>query len=75
MRNWKLGLLIRTQLKWVGAVQYLLSVPAASHKSAIGRYCSLIQFQVWVSSSPTIILAGPTVLSAVGVNPPQDAVR
>jgi hypothetical protein len=28
-----------------------------------------------VSSSPTIILAGPTVLSAVGVNPPHDGVR
>ena len=28
-----------------------------------------------MSSSPTIILAGPTVLSAVGVNPPHDGVR
>jgi hypothetical protein len=27
-----------------------------------------------MSSSPTIILAGPTVLSAVGVNPPHDGV-
>jgi hypothetical protein len=33
------------------------------------------KFRVWVSSSPTIILAGPTVLSAVGVNPPHDGVR
>jgi hypothetical protein len=28
-----------------------------------------------VSSSPMIILAGPTVLSAVGVDPPHDGVR
>ena len=39
--------------------------------------CPRIQceFRVWVSSSPTIILAGPTVLSAVGVSPPHDGVR
>jgi hypothetical protein len=28
-----------------------------------------------VSSSPMIVLAGPTVLSAVEVNPPHDGVR
>jgi len=28
-----------------------------------------------MSSSPMIVLAGPTVLSAVGVNPPHDGVR
>jgi hypothetical protein len=37
------------------------------------RYCSLIPGLAVKLS--TIILAGPTVLSAVGVNPPHDGVR
>jgi hypothetical protein len=41
--------------------------------SALGRFCSLIP-GLGVKLS-TIILAGPTVLSAVGVNPPHDGVR
>jgi hypothetical protein len=41
--------------------------------SAYGRYCSLIPgFGVKLSA---IILAGPTVLSAVGACPPHDGVR
>src|SRR5246127_5040832 len=41
--------------------------------SAAGRYCSLIPgFGVKLSA---IILAGPTVLSAVGACPPHDGVR
>ena len=41
--------------------------------SAIGRYCSLIPgFGVKLSA---IILAGPSVLSAVGACPPHDGVR
>src|SRR5262249_32038934 len=42
-------------------------------ESARGRYCSLIPgFGVKLSA---IILAGPTVLSAVGACPPHDGVR
>src|SRR5271168_1023466 len=41
--------------------------------SSIGRYCSLIP-GLGVKLS-TIILAGPTVLSAVGACPPHDGVR
>jgi hypothetical protein len=41
--------------------------------SALCRYCSLIPGLAVKLS--TIILAGPTVLSAVGVNPPHDGVR
>src|SRR5256886_910615 len=42
-------------------------------KSAYGRFCSLIPgFGVKLSA---IILAGPTVLSAVGACPPHDGVR
>ena len=41
--------------------------------SAIGRYCSLIP-GLGVNLS-AIVLAGPTVLSAVGVSPPHDGVR
>jgi hypothetical protein len=37
------------------------------------RFCSLIPGLAVKLS--TIILAGPTVLSAVGVNPPHDGVR
>src|SRR5271154_371378 len=41
--------------------------------SATGRFCSLIPgLGVKLSS---IILAGPTVLSAVGASPPHDGVR
>ena len=41
--------------------------------SFIGRCCSLIPgLGVKLSA---IVLAGPTVLSAVGVNPPHDGVR
>ena len=41
--------------------------------SAVGRYCSLIPgLGVKLSND---ILAGPTVLSAVGVSPPHDGVR
>jgi hypothetical protein len=41
--------------------------------SAFGRYCSLIPgLGVKLSA---IVLAGPTVLSAVGVSPPHDGVR
>ena len=42
-------------------------------KSACGRFCSLIP-GLGVKLS-TIILAGPTVLSAVGACPPHDGVR
>src|SRR6266487_2418024 len=46
---------------------------AAVHESAVGRFCSLIPgFGVKLSA---IILAGPTVLSAVGACPPHDGVR
>jgi hypothetical protein len=46
---------------------------AALHESGIGRLCSLIPgFGVKLSA---IILAGPTVLSAVGACPPHDGVR
>src|SRR3954447_6951471 len=46
---------------------------ALSLLSASGRYCSLIPgFDVKLSA---IILAGPTVLSAVGACPPHDGVR
>jgi hypothetical protein len=41
--------------------------------SEMGRYCSLIP-GLGVKLS-TIILAGPTVLSAVGACPPHDGVR
>jgi hypothetical protein len=41
--------------------------------SALGRFCSLIP-DLGVKLS-TIILAGPTVLSAVGACPPHDGVR
>src|SRR5215813_11579548 len=42
-------------------------------RSVIGRYCSLIPgFAVKLSA---IILAGATVLSAVGACPPHDGVR
>ena len=50
----------------------------ASHLSVITsglacRYCSL--FSGLAVKLSTIILAGPTVLSAVGVDPPHDGVR
>jgi len=41
--------------------------------AALRRLCSLIPGLAVKLS--TIILAGPTVLSAVGVNPPHDGVR
>jgi hypothetical protein len=41
--------------------------------SGVGRFCSLIPgLGVKLSND---ILAGPTVLSAVGVSPPHDGVR
>jgi hypothetical protein len=46
---------------------------AAVHESGNGRFCSLIP-GLGVKLS-TIILAGPTVLSAVGACPPHDGVR
>src|SRR5438105_8092755 len=46
---------------------------ALSLLSASGRYCSLIPgFDVKLSA---MILAGPTVLAAVGACPPHDGVR
>src|SRR5438105_9133257 len=46
---------------------------AALHMSPYGRFCSLIpSFDVKLSA---IILAGLTVLSAVGACPPHDGVR
>ena len=53
--------------------QIVLYVDSAPGRSAVGRYCSLIPGLAVKLS--TIILAGPTVLSAVGVNPPHDGVR
>jgi hypothetical protein len=49
--------------------------PDSRHRamSALCRFCSLIPGLAVKLS--TIILAGPTVLSAVGVNPPHDGVR
>ena len=47
--------------------------PTGCVRSENCRYCSLIP-GLGVKLS-TIILAGPTVLSAVGVNPPHDGVR
>jgi hypothetical protein len=41
--------------------------------SATGRFCSLIPGLVVKLSND--ILAGPTVLSAVGADPPHDGVR
>ena len=46
---------------------------AAVHASGYDRFCSLIPGQ-GVKLSATI-LAGPTVLSAVGASPPHDGVR
>ena len=49
------------------------AINASQRKDALCRYCSLIPgFGVKLSA---IILAGPTVLSAVGACPPHDGVR
>ena len=46
---------------------------AGETMSAFGRLCSLIPgLGIKLSA---IVLAGPTVLSAVGVSPPHDGVR
>ena len=53
--------------------EQIFSERIASAISAIGRLCSLIPgLGVKLSND---ILAGPTVLSAVGVSPPHDGVR
>ena len=56
-----------------GEEAYSVSAGRPAVWSAVGRFCSLIPgLGVKLSND---ILAGPTVLSAVGVSPPHDGVR